>query len=53
MMQLHLQNTFDLRHQSELTNKGKAEVLEYHMFIKHKRDVKIKGRTVAEGNIQC
>ena len=52
MKQLHFRNTFDPRHHSDLTEKDKAEVLESHMFLKQKRDRKIKGRKVAGGNKQ-
>ena len=52
MKQLHFSNTFDPRHSSELTEKEKAELLESRMFLKQKRDGKIKGRAVAGGNKQ-
>ena len=51
MRQLHLRNTFDPRHQYDLTNKENEEFLESHMFLKLKRNVKNKGRTVEGGNI--
>ena len=50
--QLYLWNTFEPRHQTDLTNKENAEVLESHVFLKLKRDGNIKVRTVAVGNIQ-
>ena len=52
MRQLHLQNTFDPRHESALNNKVRAEVLYSHMFLKLKRDGNMKGITVAGVNIQ-
>ena len=52
MKQLHLRDTFDPQHRHELSAKEKAEVLELHMFLKLKRDGKIKGRAVAGGNKQ-
>ena len=48
MRQLHIWNTFEPSHQSDLTNKEKSKKLEYHMFLKLKIDVKIKLRTVAD-----
>ena len=53
MKQLHLRNTFKPKHWSELTQIQRQMVLESHMFLKEKRDGKIKGRTVAGGNKQC
>ena len=53
MKQLHLWNTFKPKHWSELTQIQHQTVLESHMFLKEKRDGKIKGRTVAGGNKQC
>jgi hypothetical protein len=53
MKQLHLRDTFKPFHWSELTHDEKQRVLESHMFLKEKRDLKIKGRTVARGNKQC
>jgi hypothetical protein len=39
--------------QSEMKQFQKQTVLESHMFLKKKREGKIKGRTVAGGNKQC
>ena len=50
--QVHLRNIFNQRHQSGLNNTGKAEILEYRMFLKLKRSGKINGITVASGNRQ-
>jgi hypothetical protein len=50
--QLHLRNTFKPKHWRELSQVQRQKVLESHMFLKHKRDGKIKGRTVAGGNKQ-
>ena len=52
MKKLHLRNTFDPRHRSDLTKKDKAELLESHMFLKQNIDGKIKGLKVAGGNKQ-
>jgi len=52
MKQLHLRNTFKPRHWRDLTELQRKMVLESHMFLKEKRDGKIKGRTVAGGNKQ-
>jgi hypothetical protein len=52
MKQLHFRDTFKPMHHHELTEDQKKTVLESHMFLKQKRDGKIKGRTVAGGNKQ-
>jgi hypothetical protein len=52
MKQLHYRDTFQPMHHHELTAEEKKTVLESHMFLKQKRDGKIKGRTVAGGNKQ-
>ena len=52
MKQLHMRNTFKPKHWRELTADQRNTVLESHMFLKEKRDGKIKGRTVAGGNKQ-
>ena len=52
MKQLHLRNTFRPKHWRELNAIQRQTVLESHMFLKEKRDEKIKGRTVAGGNKQ-
>ena len=52
MKQLHFRNTFKPMHWSELSKAQCQTVLESHMFLKLKRDGKIKGRTVAGGNKQ-
>jgi hypothetical protein len=52
MKQLHLRNTFKPKHWRELSQVQQQTVLESHMFLKQKRDRKIKGRTVAGGNKQ-
>jgi hypothetical protein len=53
MNQLHLRKTFNPKHWRELSKAQRQTVLESHMFLKLKRDGKIKGRTVAGGNKQC
>jgi hypothetical protein len=52
MKQLHLRNTFKPRHLKQLSDIQRKTILESHMFLKEKRDGKIKGRTVAGGNKQ-
>jgi hypothetical protein len=50
MKQLHLRKTFKPKHWQELSKAQRQTVLDPHMFLKLKRDGKIKGRTVAGGN---
>jgi hypothetical protein len=50
--QLHFRSTFKPNHWRELSQVQGQTVLECHMFLKHKQDGKIKGRTVAGGNKQ-
>jgi hypothetical protein len=50
--QLHFRNTFNPMHWSSLTRVQRLMTLEPHMFLKEKRDGKIKRRTVAGGNKQ-
>jgi hypothetical protein len=50
MKQLHLRKTFKPNHWRALSKAQRQTVLESHMFLKLKRDGKIKGRTVAGGN---
>jgi hypothetical protein len=52
MKQLHMQDTFQPVHRHEMTLDEQSKILESHMFLKQKRDGKIKGRTVAGGNKQ-
>jgi hypothetical protein len=52
MKQLHLHNTCKQKHWRELSQVQRQTVLESHMFLKQKRDRKIKGRTIAGGNKQ-
>jgi hypothetical protein len=52
MKQLHLRNTFKPKHWLELSQVQRQTVLESHMFLKQKRDGKVKGITVARGNKQ-
>jgi hypothetical protein len=52
MHQLHFRDTFEPLHYKELNDKERSSILESHMFLKEKRDGKIKGRTVAGGNKQ-
>jgi hypothetical protein len=46
MKQLHLRDTFKPVHWRDLSKLEKLSVLESHMFLKEKRDGKIKGRPV-------
>jgi hypothetical protein len=48
MKQLRFRNMFKPKHWRELSQ----AVLESHLFLKQKRDGKIKGRTVSGGNRQ-
>jgi hypothetical protein len=50
MKQLHFRNMFEPMHWRQLSHIQRKTVLESHMFLKEKRDGKIKGRTVAGGN---
>jgi hypothetical protein len=52
MKQLHFRNTFKPKNWRELSQVQRQIVLESHMFLKQKREGKIKGRTVAGGNNQ-
>ena len=52
MIQLHLRDTFEPRHRHELSAREKSEVLESHIFLRLKRDGKIKGQEVSGGNKQ-
>jgi hypothetical protein len=52
MKQLHFRNTLKPKHWQELSQVQRQTVLESHMFLKQKRDGKIKGRTMAGGNNQ-
>jgi hypothetical protein len=52
MKQLHMRETFRPLHYEDLTEAERRSVLESHLFLKEKRDGKIKGRTVAGGNKQ-
>jgi hypothetical protein len=52
MKQLHFRNTFKPKHWRELSRVQQQTVLDSHIFLKQKRDGKIKGRTVAGGNKQ-
>ena len=52
MKQLHVRNTFKSLHWKQLNATQKKTVLESYMFLKEKKDGKIKGRTVAGGNKQ-
>ena len=43
MKKLHYRNTFKPIHWKELDGTQRKSILEYHVFLKKKRDVKIKG----------
>ena len=49
---MHLRYTFKSKHSIDLNENKKKSILEYHIFIKEKRDGKIKGRTVSGGKKQ-
>ncbi len=50
MKQLHWQDLYKPKHWHGLTKKQKDQVLESHIFVKQKRDGKIKARKVFGGN---
>jgi hypothetical protein len=52
MKQLHFRDTFQPVHYRDLDEQERKMLLESHMFLKQKRDGKIKARTVAGGNKQ-
>jgi hypothetical protein len=52
MKQLHCRNIFKPKHWRELSQVHRQTVLESHIFLKQKRDGKIKGKTVDGGNKQ-
>jgi hypothetical protein len=52
MKQLHDKEVFDPRHPWELTSKEKKEALGSLIFIKEKRDTRIKARACADGRPQ-
>ncbi len=52
MKQLHWQDSYKPKHWHGLTKKQKEQVLESHIFIKQKRDGKIKAQKVIGGNKQ-
>jgi hypothetical protein len=52
MKQLHFRNIFKPNHWRELSKVQRQTVLESHVFLKQKRDRKIKGTTLAGGNKQ-
>lgn len=52
MKQLHMRDTFRPVRYDELSHRQRDTILESHLFLKEKRDGKIKGRRVAGGNKQ-
>ena len=52
MKQLHFRNTLKPKHWRALTYTQRQTVLEFHMFLKDKRDGVIKVRALAGGNKQ-
>jgi hypothetical protein len=52
LMQLHMKDTFEPQDVKTLTGDQKKSALESLMFLKEKRDGKIKGRTCADGRKQ-
>ena len=53
MKQLHWRNLYKPKHWHGLTKKQKEQVLESHIFVKQKRDGRIKAWKVIGGNKQC
>ena len=49
---MHCRDTLNTKHYKDLTENNKKSILESQMFIKGKRDGKIKGRTAAGGKKQ-
>ena len=47
---LHMQDTFIPKRYKDLDVVQRESILEYHMFLKEKKNGDIKGRTVAGGN---
>jgi hypothetical protein len=52
LMQLHMKDTFEPQDVKTLTGDQKKSALESVMFLKEKRDGKIKGKTCADGRKQ-
>ena len=50
MNQLHMRDTFIPLNRKELTEEQRNTILEYHLFLKYKRDGTLKERVVAGGN---
>jgi hypothetical protein len=53
MKELHWPDLYKPKHWHGLTKKQKEQVLESHIFVKQKRDGKIKAQKVIDGNKQC
>jgi hypothetical protein len=52
MKQIHMRNTFKPKHRHELTKSQVSKMVESFLFLKEKRDGKLKARTVLGGNVQ-
>ena len=52
MEQLHKRKAFEPIYPREITLENRRQVMESLIFIKHKRDDRLKGRTCANGSIQ-
>jgi hypothetical protein len=52
LSQLHYRDTIEPLHPKDLNKQERNEVLEYHLFLKEKRDETIKGIIVVGGNKQ-
>jgi hypothetical protein len=52
MKQIHMRNTFKPKHRHELTKSQLSKMVESFLFLKEKRDGKLKSRTVLGGNTQ-
>jgi hypothetical protein len=52
MKQIHMRNTFKPKHRHEQTKSQLSKMVESFLFLKEKRDGKLKSRTVLGGNTQ-
>ena len=52
MKQIHTRNRFKPKHWHELTKSQLSKIVESFLFLKEKRDGKLKSRTVLGGNMQ-
>ena len=52
LLQIHMQNTFALKHYNELTREERWKALESILFLEQKKSEKIKGRMCMDGSKQ-